>query len=56
MDKKQQADRDFVRIELTKPQRDEVKHTTGKDAEAIELSVDELEERIAPSPVLHTDA
>jgi hypothetical protein len=39
---------DFVRIELTKAQQENVKATTGKDAEAIELSVQELEERIAP--------
>ena len=51
MDKKPKAGRDFVRIELTKPQREEVKQTTGKDAEAIELSVNELEERIAPRAI-----
>jgi uncharacterized small protein (DUF1192 family) len=26
-----------------------VRHATGKDAEAVELSVEELEERIAPA-------
>ena len=55
MDKKPKAGRDFVRIELTKPQREEVKHTTGRDAEAIELSVNELEERIAPSSILKAE-
>jgi hypothetical protein len=39
---------EVVRIELTKEQRDNVKATTGKDAEAVELTVQELEERIAP--------
>jgi hypothetical protein len=39
---------DVVRIELTKQQRENVKATTGKDAEAVELTVEELEERIAP--------
>jgi len=39
---------DFVRIELTKPQQDSVKAATGKEAEAIELTLEELEERIAP--------
>ena len=39
---------DFVRIELTKTQQEKVKATTGKDAEAVELTVQELEERIAP--------
>ncbi|HWJ22898.1 MAG TPA: hypothetical protein VNS52_11150 [Gemmatimonadaceae bacterium] len=54
MDKKRKADRDFVRIELTKPQREELKEATGKDAEAIELSVNELEERIAPRAIFDT--
>jgi hypothetical protein len=36
------------RIELTPEQKDQVRHATGKDAEAVELSVEELEERIAP--------
>lgn len=48
MDNKAKDERTFVRIELTEPQREEVKQTTGKDAEALELSVRELEERIAP--------
>ena len=52
MENKQKDDRGFVRIELTQPQRDEVKQTTGKDAEAIELSVTELEERIAPRAII----
>jgi hypothetical protein len=39
---------DFVRIDLTETQKDAVKQQTGKDAEAVELSVTELEERIAP--------
>ena len=37
-----------VRIELTPEQKAKLRTTTGKDAEAVELSVDELEERIAP--------
>ncbi|MFL5535001.1 MAG: hypothetical protein ACJ8AP_04805 [Gemmatimonadales bacterium] len=37
------------RIELTPDQKDQVRHATGKDAEAVELSVEELEERIAPA-------
>ena len=36
------------RIELTPEQRAQVRNATGKDAEAVELSVEELEERIAP--------
>lgn len=42
---------DQIRIELTDAQKDQVRKATGKDAEAVELSVEELEERIAPSNV-----
>jgi uncharacterized small protein (DUF1192 family) len=38
-----------VRIELTPEQKAKVRAATGKDAEAVELSVEELEERIAPT-------
>ena len=41
------------RIELTPEQKDQVRHATGKDAEAVELSVEELEERIAPAQGLN---
>jgi hypothetical protein len=37
------------RMTLTPEQKDQVRKATGKDAEAIELSVEELEERIAPT-------
>jgi hypothetical protein len=37
------------RIHLTPEQKSQVRNATGKDAEAVELSVEELEERIAPS-------
>jgi hypothetical protein len=36
------------RIQLTPEQKAQVKSATGKEAEAVELSVEELEERIAP--------
>ncbi len=36
------------RIQLTPDQKSQVKNATGKEAEAVELSVEELEERIAP--------
>jgi hypothetical protein len=36
------------RITLTPEQKEQVRRATGKDAEAVELSVEELEERIAP--------
>ena len=38
----------FVRLTLTEEQKRQVRNTTGVDAEAIELSARELEERIAP--------
>jgi hypothetical protein len=41
------------RIELTPEQKAKVRNATGKDAEAVELSVEELEERIAPTKVNH---
>jgi uncharacterized small protein (DUF1192 family) len=37
-----------IRIILTPEQKEEVRKATGKDANAVELSVEELEERIAP--------
>lgn len=39
---------EIVRIELTPEQKQLVKQETGKDGEAVELTVKELEERIAP--------
>jgi hypothetical protein len=41
--------KDQFRIKLTPEQKAQVHTATGKDAEAVELSVEELEERIAPS-------
>jgi uncharacterized small protein (DUF1192 family) len=43
-----QNDKKIVRLELTDEQKAKVKEQTGKTAEALELSVQELEERIAP--------
>ena len=37
-----------VRIDLTPNQKEQIKATTGRDAEAVELTVHELEERIKP--------
>ena len=37
------------RLTLTPEQREQIRKATGKDAEVIELSVEELEERIAPA-------
>ena len=38
----------FIRLELTADQKAHVRASTGIEAAAIELSVKELEERIAP--------
>ena len=43
-----------VSLKLTDEQKAAIKQATGKDAEALELSVDELEERIAPMKAIHT--
>jgi len=40
--------KDPIRIKLTPEQQNMVRKATGKSAEALELSVQELEERIAP--------
>ncbi len=37
-----------IRINLTDEQKAQIRSQTGKDAEAVEFSVDELEDRIAP--------
>jgi hypothetical protein len=40
-----------LRIDLTPEQQTAIRNATGKDAEAVEFSVEELEARIAPSKV-----
>lgn len=40
--------KETVRIELTDEQKKQLRNATGRDANAIEFSVEELEERIAP--------
>ena len=45
-------DNETVRLELTPEQKDLIKKQTGKDAEVVELSVQELEERIAPIAIM----
>ena len=42
-------EKEIVRIDLTDEQKDQVKAATEKNAEAIELTVQELEARIAPA-------
>ena len=40
-----------VRIELSPEQKAQIRKAIGKDTEAVELSVEELEERVAPSDI-----
>jgi hypothetical protein len=41
-------EQEIVRIQLTPEQKQLIKKETGKEADAIELTTSELEERIAP--------
>ncbi len=41
-------DKNFIRIDLTPSQQAQVLDETGRQADAIELTTKELEERIAP--------
>jgi uncharacterized small protein (DUF1192 family) len=41
--------KDSFRLNLTPEQKDAIRKASGKDAESVELSVEELEARIAPS-------
>ena len=41
-------DEKTIRIELTEDQKKKIRQATGKDAAAIQLSAEELEERVAP--------
>jgi hypothetical protein len=43
---------EIVRIQLTPEQKQLIKKEVGKDAEAVELTTNELEERIAPRMML----
>ncbi len=44
MDKKPER----IRIQLTDEQKKQIKEASGEDVEAIELTAEELEDRIAP--------
>jgi hypothetical protein len=45
-------EKEIVRIELTPEQKQLVKNETGKEGDAVELTVKELEERIAPRSIM----
>jgi hypothetical protein len=40
--------KDRVQVKLTSEQRDQVRKATGKNTDTLELTAQELEERIAP--------
>jgi hypothetical protein len=40
-----------IRIQLTEEQKKQVQDATGRNGEALELTVEELEERIAPGGI-----
>lgn len=39
---------DKIRIELTDEQKNKIREATGKEAAAIELTAEELEDRVSP--------
>jgi hypothetical protein len=45
-------EQEIVRIDFTPEQKQLIKQEVGKDGEAVELTVKELEERIAPRMLL----
>lgn len=51
MSMESKKDENFVRIELTPAQQEQVLSEVGQPAEAIELTTQELEERVAPMNV-----
>lgn len=50
------ADKDRVKIKLTPEQREQVRNATGKNADTLELTAQELEERIAPIRAFRAEA
>jgi hypothetical protein len=49
------SEKEIVRIDLTEEQKEQVKAATEKNAAAIELTVKELESRIAPFAPIVSD-
>jgi hypothetical protein len=39
---------DKIRIELTEEQKAQIREATGKEASAVELTAEELEDRVSP--------
>ena len=44
--------KESVRLQLTPEQKEMIKNSTGKTADAVDFSVQELEERIAPGTLI----
>jgi len=42
------AGTDSIRMTLTPEQKEQIRRATGKETDTLELTVEELEERIAP--------
>ena len=40
-----------IRIELTESQKKQIREQTGEEVESVELTVEELEQRIAPRSI-----
>jgi len=40
---------DKIRIELTEEQKNKIREATGQEASAIELTAEELEDRVSPA-------
>ena len=55
MSMESKKDKNFIRIELTPSQQEQVQQQIGKTGEAIELTSQELEERVAPKVWVDTE-
>ena len=47
----QKSPKNTVRIELTEEQRKQLREQTGQDLDTVELTVEQLEDRIAPRSI-----
>ena len=52
----QQAKKPTIRIELTPEQKAQIKQATGQDVSMLELTTENLEERIAPGGIAISDS
>jgi hypothetical protein len=47
----QKSPKNTVRIELTEEQRKQLREQTGQDVDSVELTVEQLEDRVAPRSI-----